>query len=121
MTRQATKAAADIADSLDSDGVLALAFPLHPPGRPERSRADELAGAGAGAPVLVVQGGRDPFGTPAEVTADVPGARVVAVPGADHGFAVPVRSGVCTRTEALELVAGAVLRSLAEWCAEGGR
>jgi uncharacterized protein len=42
--------------------VLALAFPLHPPGRPERSRADELAGTGM--PVLVVNGERDPFGIP---------------------------------------------------------
>ncbi|MEU7958754.1 alpha/beta hydrolase family protein [Micromonospora humida] len=42
-------------------GVVALAFPLHPPGRPERSRADELA---TGLPTLVVNGDRDPFGLP---------------------------------------------------------
>ncbi|MEU7619460.1 alpha/beta family hydrolase [Micromonospora rifamycinica] len=42
-------------------GVVALAFPLHPPGRPERSRADELA---TGLPTLVVNGDRDPFGVP---------------------------------------------------------
>ena len=44
--------------------VLALSFPLHPPGRPEKSRADELLGAGV--PTLVVQGGNDPFGRPEE-------------------------------------------------------
>lgn len=46
-------------------GVVALAFPLHPPGRPERSRAGELRQALAGgAEVLVVNGDRDPFGVP---------------------------------------------------------
>lgn len=55
-------------------GVLALAFPLHPPGRPERSRADELAGPlAAGLPTLVVQGARDPMGTPEEVRAALAG------------------------------------------------
>jgi predicted alpha/beta-hydrolase family hydrolase len=66
---------------LGADAVLALAFPLHPPSRPERSRVEELNGAGV--PVLVVQGERDPFGTPSEFPAD---ATVVAVPG-DHSLA----------------------------------
>lgn len=43
-------------------GVIALAFPLHPPGRPDRSRAAELAAAGTD--VLVLNGDRDPFGIP---------------------------------------------------------
>ena len=42
--------------------VIALAFPLHPPGRPDKSRAAELAAAGTD--VLVVNGDRDPFGVP---------------------------------------------------------
>lgn len=44
--------------------VLALAFPLHPPGRPEKSRAAELEAAGI--PITVVQGLSDPFGHPDE-------------------------------------------------------
>lgn len=66
-------------------GVLALAFPLHPPGRPERSRAAELLGVPAA--LLVVQGERDPFGRPPEVVAALAGSpgRVCAVPG-DHGL-----------------------------------
>jgi predicted alpha/beta-hydrolase family hydrolase len=71
-------------------GVLALAFPLHPPGRPERSRADELAAPTV--PVLVVQGDRDPFGRP-EAAA---GRRIVVVAG-DHslrGAAEPIRAAV---------------------------
>jgi len=42
--------------------VLCLAFPVHPPGRPEKSRLDELDAVTV--PVLVVQGERDPFGLP---------------------------------------------------------
>lgn len=42
-------------------GIVALAFPLHPPGRPERSRAAELL---TGLPTLVLNGDRDPFGVP---------------------------------------------------------
>ncbi len=69
-----------------ADGVLALAFPLHPPSRPERSRAPELAAVGV--PLLVVQGERDAFGRPAELAAALhghPTAQLRAVPG-DHGL-----------------------------------
>jgi len=62
-------------------GVLALAFPLHPPGRPDRSRAAELAGAGTG--VLVLNAANDPFGVPPE-TGPV---RVVVLPGGGHALA----------------------------------
>ncbi|MCW2948185.1 MAG: hydrolase of the alpha/beta-hydrolase fold-like protein [Actinoallomurus sp.] len=59
-------------------GVIALAFPLHPPGRPERSRADELRGAGV--EVVVVNGDRDPFGVPDPADA----TRVHVLPGERH-------------------------------------
>lgn len=56
------------ADLPRADAVLCLAFPLHPPGKPERSRAAELATPlTLGIPTLVVQGAADPFGSPAEV------------------------------------------------------
>ncbi len=63
--------------------VLALSFPLHPPGRPDRSRAGELATpATAGIPVHVVQGRTDPFGSPEEVRAVLPPlATLTAVDG----------------------------------------
>ncbi len=64
----------------DARGVVALAFPLHPPGRPESSRVDELRGAGVD--VLVVNGERDPFGIPARADA----ARVVVLPGETHAL-----------------------------------
>jgi predicted alpha/beta-hydrolase family hydrolase len=71
-------------------GVCCLAFPLHPPGRPDRSRADELAGAGV--PVLVVQGQRDPFGRPEEVSGlGLPGVEVIGVAG-DHALSTSARA-----------------------------
>ncbi|HSZ28500.1 MAG TPA: alpha/beta family hydrolase [Pseudonocardiaceae bacterium] len=59
--------------------VLCLAFPVHPPGRPDRSRMDELDGVDV--PVLVVQGERDPFGRPEPAD----GREVVLLPG-DHSL-----------------------------------
>ncbi|WP_432557934.1 alpha/beta hydrolase family protein [Granulicoccus sp. GXG6511] len=77
-----------VADAPDEvAGVIALSFPLHPPGRPESSRAAELLGPGC--PVLVIQGERDPFGTPTEIAttvADAPHHSMVAVPGCAHEF-----------------------------------
>jgi predicted alpha/beta-hydrolase family hydrolase len=61
-------------------GVVALAFPLYPPGDPERSRASELLGVGV--PVLVVNGDRDPFGVPDPG----PGIEVRVQPGEDHSL-----------------------------------
>jgi predicted alpha/beta-hydrolase family hydrolase len=55
--------------------VLCLAFPVHPPGRPEKTRLDELDAVEV--PVLVVQGDSDPFGMPPPAE----GRDVVAVPG----------------------------------------
>ncbi|PZG44740.1 alpha/beta hydrolase [Spongiactinospora gelatinilytica] len=66
------------AGALGADSVVALAFPLHPPGRPERSRAEELRGAGVD--VLVVNGDRDPFGVPDQADA----ARLVVLAGEGH-------------------------------------
>ncbi len=64
-------------------GVLALSFPLHPPGRQERSRAGELRlPLDDGLGLHVVQGSTDPFGTPAEVAAQLSDAAYVTeVPG----------------------------------------
>lgn len=90
------------AQTLGAHGVLALSFPLHPPGRPEKSRAGELTGTGM--PTLVVQGGRDPFGRPEEFPS---GTRIVEVPGADHGFATPKAAGAA-QDEAIAVITRAV-------------
>ncbi len=94
------------ARALDAHAVLALSFPLHPPGRPESSRAAELLDAGV--PALVVQGANDPFGRPDEFPAG--GHELVPVPWADHGFAVPKRAAI-TQEEALDVITEAV----ADW------
>lgn len=63
--------------------VIALAFPLHPPGKadqPDKSRAGELRSAGV--PVLVINGESDPFGIPAAEDAD----RLVVLPGETHSL-----------------------------------
>jgi len=60
-------------------GVLCLAFPVHPPGKPEKDRLHELAAPTV--PVLVVQGERDPFGRPDPA----PGREVVLLRG-DHSL-----------------------------------
>ncbi|WP_225233473.1 alpha/beta hydrolase family protein [Klenkia terrae] len=91
------------AGPLGASAVLCLAFPLHPPGKPDKSRAHELTGVDV--PVLVVQGDSDAFGGPAEVQGALGDhrAQVVAVRG-DHALkAVPsaVRSAVATWLAAL--------------------
>lgn len=88
-------------------GCVALAFPLHPPGRPEKSRVDELLGAGV--PTLVVQGERDPFGRPEELPEHLD---VAIVPGADHEFRI-AKSAPLSNEEGLTIIA----ESVAEWIA----
>ena len=75
------------ATALGAAGVLALAFPLHPPGRPEKSRADELTGAG-GAACSSSRGRPTPSAGPRRSPPCSPGvadASVYAVPG-DHSL-----------------------------------
>jgi len=63
-----------------ADGVLCLAFPTRPPGRPDApSRVPELDGAGV--PVLVVQGATDPYGRPPDAS-----GRVVVTVRGDHSL-----------------------------------
>ncbi|MFF4896829.1 alpha/beta family hydrolase [Streptomyces sp. NPDC001068] len=97
--RVACRTAGDLAAA----GVLALGFPLHPPGRPEKSRAAELLGTGV--PTLVVQGGNDPFGKPAEFPEG--DYTLVEVPAADHGFAVAKKADI-TPERAVTIVTDAV-------------
>jgi predicted alpha/beta-hydrolase family hydrolase len=99
------RAAARCAQALRADGCLALAFPLHPPGKPERSRLDELEGTGV--TTLVIQGERDTFGTPEEFPSDVD---LAVVPAADHSFRVPKKADI-TQEDALGIVVEATL----EW------
>ncbi len=99
------RSACRIGRQVGARGVLALSFPLHPPGSPEKSRVAELQGARVR--TLVIQGERDPFGTPEEFPDDV---ELAVVPFADHGMKVPARCGV-SQADALAVVLEATL----EW------
>lgn len=99
------RAAARCAESLGASGFLALAFPLHPPGKPDRSRVGELDDVRL--PTLVIQGERDPFGRPDEFPAR---HDLTVVPEADHSFAVPRRAEISS-DEALAIIVEATL----EW------
>jgi predicted alpha/beta-hydrolase family hydrolase len=99
------RSAARTARTMGAAAYLALAFPLHPPGRPDKSRLDELLAVDV--PTLVIQGERDAFGTPEEFPE---GFDMTVVPGADHGFKVPKR-GAVSQEEALLIVVEATL----EW------
>ena len=91
------------ASSVGAVGCLALAFPLHPPGRPEMSRLTELEGAGV--PTLVVQGERDAFGAPDAFPRKRSRYDVRGVPGADHSFRVPASM---SQPDALDRVSSTV-------------
>lgn len=66
-----------------ADAVLALSFPLHPPNNPDRSRAFEAQLVlDAGLPLAVIQGERDPFGSPEDVRSALgPAPTITGVPG----------------------------------------
>lgn len=96
-----------LAERLGVDGVLALAFPLHPPGRPDSSRLGELESVTC--PRLVVQGERDAFGGPTEFPDEV---ALFPVAHADHSLKVPKRAPA-SQQETLEEVTVAVLTWLA--------
>ncbi|MFB8101766.1 alpha/beta family hydrolase [Streptomyces sp. NPDC056007] len=96
------------APELGALAVLALSFPLHPPGKPEKSRAGELLGTGV--PTLVVQGGNDPFGRPEEFPSGP--YELAEVAYGDHGFAVPKRSGL-SEAQTMDVLTGAVTGWLA--------
>lgn len=91
--RVACRTAAD----LGARAVLALAFPLHAPGRPEKSRVSELTSAGV--PTMVVQGDRDPFGSASEVFEAIAlsaGIWVTTVTGAGHDLSLAKRADPST-------------------------
>jgi predicted alpha/beta-hydrolase family hydrolase len=91
------------ASEVGAHGVLCLAFPLHPPGRPEKSRLAELdLPAAAGLPTLVLQGTRDSFGGPADIPA-APGRLVVPIEGGDHSLRVAKAAGGSPLAQVVEV------------------
>jgi predicted alpha/beta-hydrolase family hydrolase len=86
--RMATHLGAQGLDGLR--GIVALGYPLHPPGRPDKPRTEHLPSIRT--PVLIVQGERDAFGTPDELRPVIgtmkASTTLHVVPGGDHSLAV---------------------------------
>jgi predicted alpha/beta-hydrolase family hydrolase len=105
-------AAAD--HSLPVAGLVLLGYPLHPPGKPAERRDAHLPQVRR--PMLFVQGSRDGFGTPSELTPIIatlsPPATLHAVAGGDHSFKV-ARSGAETQAAIYD----EVQRRVVEWMA----
>jgi hypothetical protein len=85
--------ASTIADEAGVAGLVCLGYPFHPPGRPEKLRTAHLLGLRT--PTRIVQGTRDPFGTPDEIGRyDLsPSIRTTFLEDGDHSFKPRVRSG----------------------------
>ncbi|HEY8087680.1 MAG TPA: alpha/beta fold hydrolase [Polyangiaceae bacterium] len=107
--RIATQVAAH--DDVDVAAIVLLGYPLHPPGKPEQLRTKHLPKVRA--PMLFVQGTRDPFGGPAELAPFLaglaPGTRLFPVDGGDHSLALP-RSRGESPAETMGRVADEVVR-----------
>lgn len=89
------------------EGLVFLGYPLHPPGKPERLRAEHLKRVRA--PMLFVEGTRDPFCPLATLQAmlediEAP-AEIAVIDDGDHSFKVPKSSGRSTADAWDEVVA----------------
>jgi len=86
-----------VADEVGARGLVCLGYPFHPPGRPEKLRTKHLEALKT--PALIVQGTRDPFGSPDDVAGYrlSPAIRVVWLEDGDHSWKPRASSG---RTEA---------------------
>ncbi|GGE84883.1 alpha/beta family hydrolase [Mycetocola zhadangensis] len=97
------------ADDLGAAAAVCLAFPLHPPGKPEATRLPELLAPSI--PTLVLQGDRDTFGTAGDISrelGDRASVRVIAIAGADHSMKVLASSPLKARDVAALVTASVV-------------
>ena len=99
-------------DEKDIAGLIFLGYPLHPPGRPEKLRAEHFQDVSA--PLLFVQGSRDAFGTPDEIRSATSKMKLRSqfhvVEGGDHSFKVPKSAGI-SQQEVYEKV----MDEIVEW------
>jgi len=107
--RMASQAAAK---GLACDGLVFLAYPLHPPGQETKLRDAHLASIRA--PLLFLQGTRDPFARLDLLKSTVerlgPAAQLALFEDADHSFKTP--RGAAANSKQTE---AAVLTRLSEW------
>lgn len=106
--------ASQVAQGLEAvSGLVFLGYPLHPPGKPEQLRSAHLAAIRK--PMLFIQGERDPFGTPAELTPILkklkPSATIYPIANGDHSFKVPKRNPI-PQTEVYQRAQDEIVRWL---------
>jgi len=94
------------ADGFECEGLLLLAYPLHPPGKPDRLRDAHLPAIKV--PVLCFNGTRDPFCTPSLMEEVLKRVKtdweMHWVEGADHSFHV-LKSAGTTDSQILDDIA----------------
>jgi len=94
-----------VADGFPTAGLALLGYPLHPPGQPERIRQAHLRQIDA--PMLFLQGTRDPFATPDllhRTIAALPFATLREIAGGDHSFKVRGRSSADVTKELADAI-----------------
>jgi predicted alpha/beta-hydrolase family hydrolase len=93
-------------------GLVFLGYPLHPPGNPEKLRAEHLKNIRV--PMLFVQGTRDSLGRADEIGATIKQLHLPAtlyeIEGGDHSFKVP-KSATVAQEQVYELA----LDEIARW------
>lgn len=90
------------------DGVVCFGYPFHPPGKPDNWRIDHFPRIGC--PMLVIQGTRDPFGKPDEVTerqSELGACQLVWLEGGNHDFQ-PLARQARTRPDLIKEAASQV-------------
>jgi predicted alpha/beta-hydrolase family hydrolase len=100
-------------------GLVCLSYPWHPPGRPDQPRVAHLADMRV--PTLIVQGTRDPFGSPEEVAgyALSPTLEVVWLDDGDHDLRPRKSVSGFTHARHLDTAADAVAGVVARVAATG--
>lgn len=99
------------ADGTNISALVFLGYPLHPPGKPEQLRDKHLKDVKA--PMLFIQGTRDPFGSPDElkpIIKTLKSATLHVIEGGDHSLKVPKSSGL-TQQEVYD----SVMDKITEW------
>jgi predicted alpha/beta-hydrolase family hydrolase len=97
-----------VADEMKVRGLVCLGYPFHPPGKPKQLRISHLKALIT--PTLILQGERDPFGAPEEVSG-YPLSKTIHIhwiPDGDHSFKPRKKSGR-TESENLDEAASQIL------------
>ena len=98
-----------VADELGVAALVCFGYPFHPPGQPEKLRTKHLAALRT--PALIIQGERDPFGTPAEVAGYElsPTIEIAWIAGGDHSLKPRETENIA---RAVDLASAFILRQI---------